>query len=239
MVSNSSFIPFPDNCIEGRFLRREKRFIVYIDYNGKEIAIHSNNSGSMIGLLNKGMTVLASPALNSGRKLLWTQEAVKLDGFWVGVNTSIPNRMIENAFHNGDLQFAKGYTSLKREFKHGKSRIDALLEAENKPPLWVECKNVTMVEDCIAMFPDAISSRAYKHIEELVSLIELGHRAALFCLIQRPDAKCFGPAEIIDKQFADKFWWAISKGLEVYPYQGHVNALGVSLATFLPLIKRH
>ncbi len=237
---SEAFIPYPPGCIQGRFVRREKRFTVWLDLDdGERIAIHSNNSGSMLGLLRPGIPVLASPATKPGRKLLWTQEAVRLPDFagdfWVGVNTSIPNRMVELAFHAGALPFAQGYASLRRECRWGQSRFDALCEAPDLPPLWIECKNVSMVEDGVAMFPDAASERARKHLGELMELVAQGQRAALFCLVQRPDAHCFGPADVIDPAFATVFWQAVAAGVEVWPFVADVSPDGIRLGRALPL----
>ena len=238
---SEAFIPYPSDCIQGRFVRREKRFTVWLDLDdGERIAVHSNNSGAMLGLLRPGMPVLASPATKPGRKLLWTQEAVRLPDhagdFWVGVNTSIPNKMVDVAFHTNALPGARGYATLRRECRWGQSRFDALCEGPDLPPLWIECKNVTMVEDGVAMFPDAASERARKHLGELVEVVAQGHRAALFCLVQRPDAHCFGPAEVIDPAFAAMFWQAVAAGVEVWPFVAQVGLDGIRLGRRLPLL---
>ena len=238
-----AFLPFPAGCMQGRLVRREKRFAVWLDAaDGSRVAVHSNNSGSMLGLTRPGVTVLASPADKPGRKLLWTQEAVQLPdfagAFWVGVNTSVPNRMVEIAFRAGALPQTNGYVDIKRECRWGQSRIDALCTGPDVPPLWIECKNVTMVEDGVAMFPDAASERARKHLGELMELVAQGQRAALFCLIQRPDAHCFGPADVIDPAFAVLFWQAVTAGVEVWPFVADVSVEGVRLGRQLPLAVR-
>ena len=236
-----AFLPFPADCMQGRLVRREKRFTVWLDAaDGSRVAVHSNNSGSMLGLTRPGVTVLASPADKPGRKLLWTQEAVQLPDFagdfWIGVNTSVPNRMVELAFRAGALPQTSGYADIKRECRWGQSRIDALCTGPDVPPLWIECKNVTMVEDGVAMFPDAASERARKHLGELMELVAQGQRAALFCLVQRPDAHCFGPADVIDPAFATLFWQAVAAGVEVWPFVADVSMEGVRLGRQLPLV---
>jgi sugar fermentation stimulation protein A len=123
-------LPFPPGCVVGRFVRRVKRFSVELELDGEPLWVHSNNSGSMLGLMRPGAAVLASPAPNPDRKLKYTQELVRCDGngprgFWVGVNTSVPNRLLEAAFHAGRLPWAAGYTSLRREARRGESRLDA------------------------------------------------------------------------------------------------------------------
>ena len=202
----SILLPFPSGCVVGRLIRREKRFFVHVLIDGKPDVAHTNNTGSMIGLLRPGAPVLLSPAQNPERKLRWTLELVwcgdpaayPRGGFWAGVNTSTPNRMLEAAFRAGKLPWAEGYTSFAREKVRGESRLDGLLEGPGMPRLWVECKYVTMSEDDVALFPDAVSERGLKHLGTLKGIVAAGERAAMFYCIQRPDACCFGPADMID-----------------------------------------
>lgn len=242
-------------CAIGQFIQRVKRFSVEMIYEGQSHWVHSNNSGSMLGLLRKNTPMIASPANNPKRKLQWTQEAVWFggprDGFWVGVNTSIPNKMIEIAFHAGALEWAKGYTNLAREkSRTGKkelkveektgektaiSRFDAKIEGPDLPTLWVECKNVTMVEDEVACFPDAVTERGAKHLREMMRIVAEGERAAMFYLIQRPDGHCFGPADFVDPAYASLFYEAIDAGVEMYAYRGVVTPNGVTLGKFVPV----
>ncbi len=250
---NKPLVTHPKDCRVGYFLRRQKRFSVSVLLDGEEVWIHSNNSGSMLGLLRPGMPVLLSPAQNPKRKLAFTQEAAWMpynwgqwksdgqsfsdysQGFWVGVNTSTPNKMLEAAFNARALDFADGYTHIKREAKRGASRLDACMSAEGKPTLWVECKNVTMVEDEVALFPDAASERGQKHLLELMDIVQKGERAAMFYLVQRADGQCFGPADVIDPTYAKLFWQALEAGVEVYVYHALVRPEGVYLGDALPL----
>lgn len=245
-------LPMPQGCVIGSFVQRRKRFSVELRLNGEELWVHSNNSGSMLGLTRPGTPVLASPAANPARKLKYTQECVwlpqtampaapaasdpcALPGFWVGVNTNIPNRMLEAAFHAGRLNFAQGYTSLVREAKRGQSRLDGLLTGPGQPPLWVECKNVTMMEDDAACFPDAASERGQKHLRELMDIVAQGERAAMLYLVQRPDGRCFAPADFIDPEYARLFYDALSCGVEIYPYRALVEITGIDLGPLIPL----
>ena len=254
-------LPLPPDCIVAAFVQRRKRFSVLLQHEGADLWVHSNNSGSMLGLCLPGAPVLASPASNPDRKLKYTQECVWLarravpelventhgsgayesgahspaSGFWVGVNTSTPNRMLEAAFHARRLPFAQGYTTIVREAKRGQSRLDGLLTAPGLPPLWVECKNVTMVEDNAACFPDAASERGQKHLRELMDIVACGERAAMFYLVQRPDGECFAPADFIDPAYAALFYEALSAGVEMYPFRALVSPAGIDLGPMLPV----
>ena len=251
-------LPLPPHCVVAAFVQRRKRFSVLLQHQGADLWVHSNNSGSMLGLCQPGAPVLASPASNPDRKLKYTQECVWLAqravpeqqqqpqppqpgvqpaarGFWVGVNTSTPNRMLEAAFHAHRLPFAQGYTTLVREAKRGQSRLDGLLTGPDLPPLWVECKNVTMVEDDAACFPDAASERGQKHLRELMDIVANGERAAMLYLVQRPDGTCFAPADFIDPAYAALFYEALHAGVEMYPFRAVVSPAGIDLGPLLPV----
>ena len=252
-ASTPPLLPLPPHCIVAAFVARRKRFSVLLQHQGADLWVHSNNSGSMLGLCLPGAPVLASPASNPDRKLKYTQECVWLAqravpeppqqagggpaarGFWVGVNTSTPNRMLEAAFHAHRLPFAEGYTTLVREAKRGQSRLDGLLTGPGLPPLWVECKNVTMVEDDAACFPDAASERGQKHLRELMDIVASGERAAMFYLVQRPDGTCFAPADFIDPAYAALFYEALHAGVEMYPFRALVSPAGIDLGPLLPV----
>lgn len=248
-------LPYPPHCLVARFVRRYKRFSVEVLSGDGPLWIHSNNSGSMLGLTRQGTPVLASPAANPARKLKFTQEAVwcggsyphdatlpgapvdagQKEGFWVGVNTGVPNRMLPAAFAAGKLPFTAGYTQLAREKQRGNSRLDACLSGPGLPDLWVECKNVTMVEDGTACFPDAATERGQKHLREMMDIVARGQRAATFYLVQRPDGGCFGPADFIDPVYAALFVEALRAGVEMHPYRAVVTEQGIDLGEELPL----
>lgn len=257
-----TLIHFPKDCVIGRFIKRYKRFFVSVLVNGESVVAHTNNTGSMLGLLHPGTPVLLSPALNPRRKLHWTLELIWTGGvypneeslpsfpdkeggmtpfhsglgFWVGVNTLVPHKIFKLAFESGLFPWTTGYSICKTEIKTGISRLDICLHGEGVPRLWVECKNVTLVEGDIALFPDAISIRGLKHLEELGQIIDSGERSATFYCIQRKDGKVFGPAKSIDPQYAEAFWKVKRKGVEIYPYHIDITSNGFSLGSLLPLV---
>lgn len=242
-------IPLPEGCLIGRFIRRVKRFSVEFEYQGERLWAHSNNSGTMLGLLRTGYPVLVSPAANPARKLPYTVEMINVGvvtkktpspeniphNQWVGVNTLIPNRLLKAGFRAGALPFAADYAEFKAEAVFEESRIDGLFTAPGKPSLWVECKNVTLVEDCVAAFPDAVTERGQKHVRALMRLVEQGQRAAFFYCVQRTDASCFGPAGYIDPAYAELFYASHAAGVEAFPLTILASPLGYSLGPQLPL----
>ncbi len=234
-------ITFPERCRTASFIRRYKRFTVEATAldgpdKGELILAHTNNTGAMLGLLRPGTQALLSPAANPKRKLKYTLEALTLAGNLVGVNTLTPNRMLYQAWQDGALPELAGYENFKKEAKVGQSRLDAYL-CGDKGELWVECKNVTMVEDDIACFPDAVTERGQKHLRELMTLAETGVRVALFFLIQRPDGHCFAPADVVDPAYAELFYEALDKGVEAWPYVAHVDETGITLGEKLSVVR--
>jgi len=235
-------LPFAPGCRTGYLLGREKRFTMMVELDkGRQVSAHTNNTGTMLGLLRPGSPVLLSPARNPARKLAWTVEAVgsslkRDDGFfWVGVNTSVPNRFLSAAYDAGLLPWIRGYTHLKREAVLDESRLDGLATGDGLPPLWIECKNVTLVEDEVAAFPDAITQRGAKHLQAMIKVVQEGGRAAMFYVVQRPDGQCFGPADYIDPVYADSFYQARQAGVEIYAMTATVTEAGIYAGKSLPL----
>ncbi|GLI33663.1 sugar fermentation stimulation protein [Desulforhabdus amnigena] len=212
--------------------------MVEVDTGKDRIWVHTNNSGSMMGLLKPGAEVLISPAQRRGRRLPYTLELIKVDGLWVGVNTSVPNRFLKCAWQSGLMRETTGYSTFKSEKKYGQSRMDAFLHGP-LGTLWIESKNVTLVEGDVAYFPDAVTVRGQKHLSELMTLASQGHRTACFYLIQRADAHCFAPADFIDPSFAELFRQAQQTGVEMWPYKAVISTKGIGLGPRLPLLNFH
>lgn len=236
----SDLIKFPEGCRIAKFIKRYKRFTVEALLDGEVVGVHTNNTGSMLGLLKEGCDIYISPAQNPARKLKWTLEMTGNTGTWVGVNTSTPNIIIEKAFHAGVLPELKGYTTIRREAKIGNSRLDAYFTDDTGKlrDLWVECKNVTLVEDGVACFPDAQTERGRKHLRELMSIAADGARVAMFFFIQRSDGACFGPADFIDPEYAELLYEAMDAGVEVWPYVAKLGFEGIGVSHKLNIVSK-
>ncbi len=234
-MTDTILLPFPDHCRTALFVRREKRFSVEVRLDGQKVWTHTNNSGSMLGLLRPGMEVFISPAANPARKLPYTLELVRPSEDWIGVNTLVPNRMLKKVWEHGLIPELRGYETFKAEAKIGDSRLDARLDGADGT-FWIEAKNVTMVEDGLACFPDAVTTRGQKHLGELIRLAGQGVRVGCFYLVQRPDGACFGPADFIDPEFARLFYEAVKSGVEMLPYAAEISRQGIGLGTRLPVV---
>ncbi len=237
-MSAAPLLPFIVPCLEATFLQRVKRFSIELERDGEHIWAHSNNSGSMSGLLSPGNAALISVAGTPGRKLPYTLEMLCASGVWVGVNTSIPNKMLAAAFAANRLPWAAGYTDFKREAccepPHKNTRLDALLRGPNLPDFWIEAKSVTLRQGETAAFPDAASERGRKHLGVLMDLKAQGCRCACFYFIQREDVRSFSPATDIDPAYANLLRQATDKGVEIYAYRAKLSARGIDLGELIP-----
>lgn len=152
---------FPNQLLRGKLIQRYKRFLADIELDdGREVTAHCANSGSMLGLKEPGSEVWISPADNPKRKLKFTWELIQLEDSLVGINTALPNKIVQEAIEGDLVDELTGYASLRREVKYGEnSRIDILLEGDKIPKCYVEIKSVTLKRQKSAEFPDAITTR--------------------------------------------------------------------------------
>ena len=233
---------FPDPLIEGRLVKRYKRFLTDVELaDGSLVVAHCANPGSMISVNEPGSEVWLSPARNPERKLRYTWELVRVGKALVGINTAHPNGLVEEAIRKGKIAELTGYANLLREVRYGKnSRIDILLEDPDKSPCYVEIKNVTMRRKLgkadPAEFPDSVTTRGAKHLVELADMVEAGHRAVMVYLVQRPDGPSFTVAGDIDPAYAKGLSVARAAGVEAIAYGCRVTTKGVDVTKSLPLL---
>ena len=165
--------------VHGILIKRYKRFLADVELpDGSVETVHCPNSGSMKGCAVPGSRVCISLSPNLNRKLPFTWELVETDGHWAGINTGLPNKLVREAIENGTVAELQGYGSLRAEVPYGShSRIDLLLE--NPGRCYVEVKNVTLVENGRALFPDAVTVRGQKHLNELMQVVRDGEGAQM------------------------------------------------------------
>ena len=229
---------FPDPLIRGRLLRRYKRFLSDIELdNGEIVVAHCANPGSMTGLKDTGAPVWLSPSRNPKRKLKYSWELIQVDGHMVGINTAWPNRIVEEAVAAQVVPELAGYPSLRREVPYGRnSRIDLLLEAADRPPCYLEVKNVHLRRTAgLAEFPDSVTKRGAKHLRELSEMAGRGARAVMFFVVQRGDCASFQVAADIDPDYDRALHAALDHGVEVLCYSCRVGEEAIELDRPLPV----
>jgi len=221
-------LDWPSPLIPGRLVRRYKRFLADVTLeDGTTVTAHCANTGSMLGCDRPGSRVLLSEANNPARKLRYTWELVRVGRAWVGINTARANGIVAEAVQAGQIPELTGHTDLRREVPYGKnSRIDILLTG-GPGPTYVEVKNTTLAEGGTARFPDAVTERGRKHMEELARVVRGGAKAAVVFLVHRSDARRFCPADDIDPAYGKALRRAATAGVMVLPYGASAGAEGV------------
>ena len=215
---------------EGVLLKRYKRFLADVRLDdGSEVTAHCANTGPMTGVLIPGQRVRLRYAPSPTRKLAWTWEQAEVpsaDGSlcWVGINTGLPNRLIRATIEAGCLANQLGEIgSIRAEVTYGKdrkSRIDLLLQpaesASDQRPIYLEVKNTTWTDGTLALFPDTVTERGQKHLQELIDVLPEA-RAVLVPCLSRPDVTAFAPGDSADPRYGELFREALDAGVEVLP----------------------
>ncbi|MEM8713248.1 MAG: DNA/RNA nuclease SfsA [Planctomycetota bacterium] len=221
----------------GRFIKRYKRVLTDVEAeDGEILTAHCPNTGSMKGCLEKGARVALRDSQDPKRKLRMTFQTVESDGTWVNVDTGLPNALAYEAVEAGLIPSLAGYETLRREVKYGTgSRIDLLLEDPEKGRAYVEVKNTTLKEGDVAMFPDAVTTRGKKHLEELARVVEAGDRGVMLYCVSRVDVASFAPAHDIDPDYCRTLREVVEKGVEVLAYATKVTPTSFELGHELKL----
>jgi sugar fermentation stimulation protein A len=234
---------FPSPLVEGRLLRRYKRFLADVRLEGgEEITAHCANPGAMLGLLAPGARVFLSRSDNPARKLRYSWEVVEADlGLgpqYVGVSTALPNTLVGAALRGGFFHEFEGWPQVRREVKYGAaSRVDFLLEGEGRPPVYVEVKNAHLMrQPGLAEFPDCATARGAKHMRELAEMVRTGARACVVFLIQM-SADRFTLAADLDPLYARAFDEARRAGVEAIALACNVSPEAIEIARRVPLVQ--
>jgi sugar fermentation stimulation protein A len=233
---------FASDLLPATLLRRYKRFLADVEFDdGRVVTAHVANPGAMTGLQQPGAHVWLSHSTNPKRKLPYAWELVETDfdtgRELVGVNTGLPNALVAEALATGHVAELMGYASVRREVKFGReSRVDFLLEDPKRPSCYVEVKNVHLMRRAgLAEFPDSVTARGARHLDELASVAQEGLRAVMLYVIQIGSATAFSLARDIDPAYGKAFDRALSAGVEAFAYNCHIERSGISLATLVPI----
>jgi sugar fermentation stimulation protein A len=240
-----TIIKFPP-LVEGILIKRYKRFLADVELaDGQIVTAHCANTGPMKGVLWPGGRVRLKYCPSPKRKLDWSWEQAEVPSHkelkmcWVGINTSLPNKLISKLLEETGLQEQFGLiANIKQEVKYGlegKSRIDLLVEPEkinaDTRKIYIEVKNTTWCDNSLALFPDTVTTRGQKHLRELMGVCPIS-RAVLIPCISRSDMEIFAPADSADPLYGELFREALSKGIEVIPcsfgfFNDHITWEGV------------
>ena len=221
---------FENKLISGLFIKRYKRFFVDIKIKNQIITAHCPNTGSMYGLLKEGNRVWVSKSKNPNRKLKYTLEIIQDKKSMVGVNTHSTNKIVKHGLQNNLIQEFKDIMAIEPEIRFGlNTRFDFLISFK-KSKAFVEVKNVTLSrKKKVAEFPDAITSRGLKHINELMKASKKGYKIFILYLIQRNDCNLFTIAKDIDTQYAKALSKAVKNNLKILCYDCKFSSKGIKM----------
>ena len=238
---------FTSDLIPATLIRRYKRFLADVELaDGAIITAHVANPGAMTGLQAEGARVWLSKSSNAARKLLYSWELIEVDfggaPELVGVNTMHPNPIVAEALATGVIPELGGYTTIRREVKYGRvingkgSRVDFLLEDNGRPPCYVEVKNVHLMRrEGVAEFPDSVTARGAKHLDELAEMVASGARAVMLFVIQIGSARSFALARDIDPAYGRAFDKARAAGVEALAWTCDLTRQDIRLGHSVPI----
>lgn len=223
-----------DSLVEARFLQRINRFAATVELGGSESLVHVANSGRMRELLVTGRRVLLRPVAGNYRKTAFDLTLVDLGHVLASADARLPNRLVHEAIRDGRLPPFAGFDEIRGEVTYGESRLDLALRGPTGT-CYVEAKSVTLVEEGVALFPDAPTIRGRKHMISLARAVSCGHRAAVVFVIQRDDADAFTPNDTADPEFSRALRESMDRGVEAYAYRCQVTEEEIILADPLPI----
>lgn len=222
---------FQTPLIPATLIRRYKRFLADIRLeNGQDVTAHCPNPGAMLGLQDPGMRIWVEPNDDPKKKLKYGWRMAELaGGHFAGIDTSLPNKIVKAALMNRDVSALAAYKTVRPEVNYGEnSRVDFLLSEPGLPDAYVEVKNVHLRrEGDWAEFPDCVTVRGRKHLEELSKVASTGQRAVMLYLVQRTDCTRFRLAADLDPNYADAFDKAREKGIEIMCFGTNITPDGV------------
>jgi sugar fermentation stimulation protein A len=210
---------FDPELVPATLIRRYKRFLFDATLDsGEEITGFCPNTGSMRGLTAPGSRIWLSQHDNPSRKYRYGFELIEAENTLVGVNTALPNKLAIEAIRDGLVSDLASYTGLRTEQRYGEnSRIDLLLSAPDRADCYVEVKNVHFIRtQGLAEFPDSVTTRGAKHLNELAKLAQDGKRAVMLYVVQRDDCDALAICGDLDPSYGRAFHAAIAQGVEAY-----------------------
>ena len=221
---------FKNKLISGLFVKRYKRFLVEVKLKDQIVTAHCPNTGSMMGLLKKGNKVWISQSDNPNRKLKYTLEIIEDGNSKVGVNTHSTNKIVHHALENNLIKEFSNILEIKPETKFGTNTRFDFLVISKKNKAFIEVKNVTLSrKKKLAEFPDSITTRGLKHIDELNKASKKNYKIFILFLIQRDDCNSFKIAKDIDTDYANAFSKAIKNKLNILCYDCKFSSKGIKL----------
>ena len=229
---------FATPLVPARLIRRYKRFLADIRLeDGTEVTAHCANPGSMMGLAEPGSRIWVEPNDDPKKKLKYGWRLVDHEnGHFTGVDTGVPNRALKDALMAHQVPGLPDYQLVRPEVKYSQnSRIDFLLTGDG-PDTYLEVKSVTLSRQTgLAEFPDSVTARGTKHLNDLADMVSAGHHAVIFYLVQRTDCDAMTLAADIDPAYAQAFARATAAGVRVLAQRCDISPQQITLGDPIPV----
>jgi len=190
-----------DNINHATFLSRPNRFVIICSIDGRTVRAYLPNPGRLWELLFPGVRLaLVKFPPSAERKLKYLVVAVEHNNQWIMLHTHHTNTVARKLIETNSIPGLEGAEIVQAEYKIGHSRFDYLLRKDGKDIL-LEVKSCTLFHKTLAMFPDAISARATRHLLELAELSHQGYTTAVLFVVHSPRMKYFMPEHHTDLEF--------------------------------------
>lgn len=222
--------------INAVFIERPNRFITIIEIGGEKYKSHLPDPGRLKELLIPGASLLVRPAPeNKERSTAFTTIMVNLKGQWISLVSTLPNQLVKYSFQKNRIPIFQKYKLVQPEVTIRNHRFDFLLNNKSGKNFFLEVKSVTFVEDGIAKFPDAVTTRGMNHAKTLTDLVREGEFAGILFVCQRPDATLFEPMWDIDPMFSNVLFNAYKMGVKVWCITLNVSQTEISFNKEIPV----
>lgn len=232
--------PIGGPLTKARFLHRPNRFLlqVRLEDTGLPVDAHMADPGRLKELLLPGRRLWLRPASKPERKTRWSAVLVESpDGIGlISLDTTLPNRLIAEALRERGISELSDWELVRAEVKMGRSRFDFLLSRGGSERMVLEVKSVTLVEEGVGLFPDAVTERGTRHVRELAEIAARpGWKAGVLFVLQRPDAEEIRAARNIDPKFSDALSEAEDAGVKILGRRCRVREDRVELGRAVPV----
>ena len=186
---------------KGIFNARPNRFLVECSVDGKNVTAYLPNPGRLRELLLPGSMLYLVRQRSPFPKYRHMCVAVEKNGAPVMLHTHLNNTVARYLIEHGRIPGLEGAEIIQPEVAIGRSRFDFLMRHKRKEVV-LEVKSCTLFSGRTAMFPDAVTLRGRRHLEELASLSRGKRKCAVLFIVHSPGIKYFMPDYHTDLEFS-------------------------------------
>lgn len=222
------------------FIERPNRFVIRcrLESDGKVVAAHLPDPGRLKEILIPGRKLWLHPADSPGRKTKWSAKLSETPegNSLISLDSTLPNDLIGKALGHQAMEEFSDWSLVRPEYTVGDSRFDFLLSDKDGNRLVLEVKSVTLAQDRVGLFPDAITKRGRRHVSELIDIgRKTGWKGAILFVAQRSDIDIIRAAPHIDPDFAKELAKAKKAGVFIFGRRCHITLDGISLGGRVPV----